>query len=234
MPAEPAFLPTGLPAGRRVLAVCAHPDDESFGLGAVLSAFAEAGAEVGVLCLTPGEASTLGADEPDLATTRAAELAAAAAELGVARTWLLCYPDSGLARQPLGQVADEVGRVIDDQRPDLLVVFHPDGITGHPDHQQATRAALHAAGSDGLAVWAWYVPARVATRLNAELGTAFVATPPAPADLRVPVDRARQRRAIALHRSQQGSLPVVERRLELLGPVEHLRALRGEARRDPR
>jgi hypothetical protein len=53
-----------VPAGRlprwdRVLAVVAHPDDESFGLGAVLAAVVGEGAEVGVLCLTHGEASTL-------------------------------------------------------------------------------------------------------------------------------------------------------------------------------
>jgi len=37
-----------------VLAVVAHPDDESFGLGAVLASFAETGARVSVLCFTRG------------------------------------------------------------------------------------------------------------------------------------------------------------------------------------
>ncbi len=46
-----------------MLAVIAHPDDESFGLGAVIDALITAGAIVDVLCLTRGEASTLGADE---------------------------------------------------------------------------------------------------------------------------------------------------------------------------
>jgi len=55
-----------LPVIESVLAVCAHPDDESFALGAVLSAFAERGARTSVLCLTHGEASTLGADMGDL------------------------------------------------------------------------------------------------------------------------------------------------------------------------
>jgi hypothetical protein len=49
----------GLPRLARVLAVCAHPDDESFGLGAVLAAFTGAGAESSMLCFTHGEASTL-------------------------------------------------------------------------------------------------------------------------------------------------------------------------------
>ena len=55
-----------LPAVASVLAVCAHLDDESFGLGAVLSAFADRGVRTSVLCLTHGEASTLGADVGDL------------------------------------------------------------------------------------------------------------------------------------------------------------------------
>src|SRR5674476_1023032 len=67
-----------LPAWTSVLAVVAHPDDESFGLGALLDAFARAGAGVEVLCLTHGEASTLHGAPGDLASLRGAELAAAA------------------------------------------------------------------------------------------------------------------------------------------------------------
>jgi hypothetical protein len=48
-----------LPVWTSVLVVVAHPDDESFGLGAILDAFTAAGATVEVLCLTHGEASTL-------------------------------------------------------------------------------------------------------------------------------------------------------------------------------
>jgi LmbE family N-acetylglucosaminyl deacetylase len=47
-----------LPPWRSVLAAVTHPDDESLGLGAILSAFADHGAELAVLCFTHGEAST--------------------------------------------------------------------------------------------------------------------------------------------------------------------------------
>ena len=60
------------PPWRSVLAVVAHPDDESFGLGAVLAGFVDAGAAVAVLCFTHGESSTLHgwihADRTTLAT----------------------------------------------------------------------------------------------------------------------------------------------------------------------
>ena len=49
-----------LPSAKEVLAICAHPDDESFGLGAILGVVAELGTRVRVLCFTHGEASTLG------------------------------------------------------------------------------------------------------------------------------------------------------------------------------
>lgn len=48
-----------LPAFDSVLAVCAHPDDEAFGLGALLSTLADAGSRITVLCYTRGEASTV-------------------------------------------------------------------------------------------------------------------------------------------------------------------------------
>ena len=78
-----------LPRLARVLAVCAHHDDESSGLGAVLAALAGAGTSSSVLCFTHGEVSTLGLGAGDLRRVRADELAAAAAALGTGSTGLL-------------------------------------------------------------------------------------------------------------------------------------------------
>lgn len=214
-----------LPDAERVLAVCAHPDDESFGLGGILGTYADLGVDVAVLCQTQCGSSTLGAAQHDLAVERATELAAASAELGVGHSWLLDYPDGGLDGEPVERLAEEVHRTADEHRPDLLVAFHLDGVTGHGDHRQATRAAVDAAEQRGLPLWGWYVPARVAAILNREFGAAFVGTAPEPGDLVVTVDRHRQRRAIVRHGSQQASLGLVERRLELLGAVEHMRCL---------
>ncbi|HET6949116.1 MAG TPA: PIG-L family deacetylase, partial [Acidimicrobiales bacterium] len=86
-----------LPAFPSVLVVCAHPDDESFGLGAVLSTLAAAGTRTSALCFTHGEASTLHGVAGDLADVRAGELAAAGAVLGVTEVELLDYPDGHLS-----------------------------------------------------------------------------------------------------------------------------------------
>lgn len=221
-----------LPPAGRVLAVVAHPDDETFGLGALLATYAEAGAAVAVLCLTRGEASALGSDLGDLATRRTHEFHAAAEMLGVARSWLRAYPDGGLAGQPLTDLDDEIRRVVDHWQPDVLVTFHPQGITGHPDHIRATAAAECVGAAAGLPVWAWYVPADVATTLNAELGSPFALVEPAPGDRRVPVCRTRQCAAFAHHQSQQGDVATVRRMITLLGDTEHLRPLTTAAHRN--
>lgn len=225
-----APMKTVLPTIGRLVAVCAHPDDESFGLGAILAVFAAAGAEITLLCFTRGEASTLGMEAEDLATLRPQELAAAAAALGIAHVTLLEYPDGGLAGVPLDELAAPVERVATGA--DVLLVFDEGGITGHPDHVRATAAACAVAARTGLPVYAWAIPLDVATALNAEFGAAFVGREPSMLDICLHVNRTQQREAIACHRSQSGDNPVLWRRLALMGDREYLRILscRGDAR----
>ena len=214
---------TRVPAVRRILAVCAHPDDESFGLGAVLTAFAAAGTEISLLCFTRGEASTLGMGAQDLAAVRSRELACATAALGIRDALLLDYPDGGLADIPLDVLSAEVARGT--PHADALLVFDEDGITGHPDHIRATLAAEMAAAWNRLPVYAWTIPLDVAAALNAEFGAAFVGREPSARDLCLTVDRERQMQAIACHRSQASDNPVLWRRLALMGGREYLHLL---------
>jgi N-acetylglucosamine malate deacetylase 2 len=209
-----------------VLTVCAHPDDESFGLGALLSTFAAAGTRIAGLCFTHGEASTLGGTAGELAAVRTRELAAAARVLGLIDVELLDYPDGGLTDVALDELAEVVAARVRSRRPDALLVFDEGGITGHPDHQRATDAARRAASTSGVPVLAWAIPHGVAAALNAQFGTRFVGRDVPEVDARVEVDRRRQARAIACHGSQSTDNPVLWRRLELLGDVELLRWLR--------
>ena len=213
---------------RSALAVFAHPDDESFGLGAVLAHLVAQGAVTRALCFTRGEASTLGAAD-DLGTVRASELAAASAVLGLAGTDLLDYPDGGLAAQSLSELAGHVERHATAAGADLLVVFDEAGITGHPDHCRATAAALRAAERLDLAVLAWSIPDAAARRLNAEFGTGFVGRLEHEIDLVLDVDRKTQLQAIECHASQSTDNPVLWARLALLEQRETLRWLRRTA-----
>lgn len=214
-----------LPRWSSVLAVVAHPDDESFGLGAVLSTFVHAGATVSVLCLTRGEASTLHGVEGDLATIRAAELEAAARELGIADVALKDYPDGALEETDHAALVGEVTAAIDRVAADGLIVFDLDGVTGHPDHRHASAIALEVATARGLPVLGWTLPADVAETLHDEFGAPFTGHTEDEVDLVIEVDRAAQLRAVACHPSQAVPGSVLWRRLEILGDREYLRRL---------
>jgi LmbE family N-acetylglucosaminyl deacetylase len=206
--------------------VCAHPDDESFGLGAVLSTFSSLGMQTNLLCFTHGEASTLGADGADLAVVREHELTAAGALLGIRSLRLLAHPDGGLTDVAVEALCEEVVRSSTAEGVDCLVVFDEGGITGHPDHQRATAAAMAAGESLGIPVLAWTLAEAVATALNNEFGAPFIGRSASEIDFVIEVDREQQHRAIACHASQATDNPVLRRRLELQGSSESLRWLR--------
>jgi N-acetylglucosamine malate deacetylase 2 len=224
---------TQLPQWRSVLAVVAHPDDESFGLGAVLAAFAEAGARVSVLCLTRGEASTLHGVAGDLTELRADELAAAATALGLHDVALLAYPDGRLPEIDLDQLAADVVSAARRVSADGIIGFDLTGVTRHPDHAHATAAAVRAVTALGLPVLGWTVPETIAEQLRDEYSAPFDGHAEADIDLVVTVDRTTQLKAVRCHPSQAVPGSVMWRRIELLGYHEHLRWLRQAQATEP-
>ena len=216
---------TTLPAWPGALVVIAHPDDESFGLGAVIDQLTAAGSAVYIVCYTHGGASTLNRTHADLHRSREAELRRAAAELGAADVTLLDYPDGGLAGVPAAELATHVAEAVVGANASGLLVFDDTGVTGHPDHRAATCAAALAGRRAGLPVLAWTLPMAVAARLSADTGQPFCGQPPDRIDLCVRVSRERQRRAALLHASQISPGSVLWRRLALLGDREYLRWL---------
>ena len=217
---------TALPDWDHVLAVVAHPDDESFGLGATISTFAATGATVDVLCLTRGEASTLQGVEGDLSQIREGELRSAADALGARSVDLLSLPDGGLHDLADSVIDTEVRRAVAATRPDGIITFDTTGISGHPDHIAATHAALRVADSYNLPVLAWTLSDEICKTLADEGFTGFRGRPMSEVDLILPVDRTAQRVAVDRHTSQAVPGSVLWRRLELQDGTEHLRWLR--------
>lgn len=117
-----------------VLAVVAHPDDESFGLGAILSWFTQRDVPTAVLCFTRGEQSTLRSDTEPLDDTRSTEFIAAARALNVGHTIQLDHPDGALATVAVPKLTASIHQLATEVDADLLLVFDQGGITGHPDH----------------------------------------------------------------------------------------------------
>jgi uncharacterized OsmC-like protein len=196
-----------LPEWTSVLAVVAHPDDESFGLGAILDAFTRTGATVEVLCLTHGEASTLHGASGDLASVRGAELVEAADLLGVTRARLRDHPDGALSELSGTTLSAEVVAAAQSCCAAGLLVFD-------------TAELLN------LPVLGWTLPEAVAAQLNQEFGASFTGHKDQEIDLSVRVDRARQLLASAAHVSQALPGSVLWRRLDLLADTESLRWLR--------
>src|SRR6476619_4367892 len=96
----------------RLMAVLAHPDDESFGVGGTLAKYAAEGVDVFLLTATRGGGGRFRGHRPDerqhpgsiaLAAIREAELGAAAAALGVREVVHLDYPDQQLDAAPAAE-----------------------------------------------------------------------------------------------------------------------------------
>ena len=204
-----------------VAAVVAHPDDETFGLGALLANLASEGREVRVLCFTHGEASTIGARE-GLGEVRRRELLSAAEVLGVADVALLDFPDGRLDAVSDAELdACIVTWLTTDVA--ALVVLEPQGVTGHPDHRAASGAAERVADQRHLPVIEWGIDSRTASRLEEEHGQSFESIGDGPGVLDVRVDRTAQLAAIRRHASQLDDDPVVCQVLSLQGDVERIR-----------
>lgn len=132
----------------RLLLVFAHPDDETFVAGGVCRRYADAGAEVVLVTATRGEAGTCGTpplcSREELAARRETELREAARILGLSEVHLLDYRDAELGEASASAIRGELAAVIRRHRPQVLLTFDPQGMSGHPDHVAISRFATDA------------------------------------------------------------------------------------------
>ncbi|MEO8519016.1 MAG: OsmC family protein [Dermatophilaceae bacterium] len=214
------------PTWTSVLAVIDHPNEEPFGLGAILDAFIFAGARVQMHCLTHGQSWALEEAPGDLAALRGAELASAADVLGPTRAQMRVIPDGALSE--LGQkcLSGEVVAAARACGAEGLLVFDTAGVAGDLDHAAVTAAALRAGEILDLPVLGWILPHAVAIQLNQALDHSDMGPNCGDVDLRVTVERARRR--LASHARHSTSLPgtPLRRGLELLADTKSLRWLR--------
>jgi LmbE family N-acetylglucosaminyl deacetylase len=126
-----------------LLAVFAHPDDESYLCGGTLAHYAAAGLRVSLVCATLGEAGDIAdpalAARETLPAVRDGELRAAARLLGLSDVQLLGYEDGTLAAVPFPEGAERIAGCLRTIRPDVVVSFGPEGVYGHPDHVAVHR-----------------------------------------------------------------------------------------------
>jgi LmbE family N-acetylglucosaminyl deacetylase len=144
----------------KLLAVLAHPDDESLGFGGTLAKYAAEGVKTYLVTATRGERGRFGSlgkggDPIEVGRVREQELRAAAAVLGISEVSILNYSDGALdevaATTAIRAVVSHIRRI----QPDVVVTIGPEGAYGHPDHiaiSQFTSAATVCAADCGFRV----------------------------------------------------------------------------------
>lgn len=147
---DPVWQPSDIPDVRAlgtVLGIWAHPDDEAFLSGGLMAAARDHGQRVVCVTATLGEHGTADprAWPPDrLARTRRFELRASLAVLGVDEHHLLGMVDGTLPDQPFDAAVQRLTSLMQQVRPDTVITFGPDGLTGHADHQTVSAWATAA------------------------------------------------------------------------------------------
>jgi LmbE family N-acetylglucosaminyl deacetylase len=139
-----------------LLGIWAHPDDEAYMSAGLMANARRCGDRVVVVTATAGEHGTADPDRwpPDrLGPLRRDELCTSLAVLDVHEHHILGYPDGGCRHvDGSGRIAD----LIEDVRPDTIVTFGPDGMTGHPDHRAVSTWTTTAWRATGGRARLWY------------------------------------------------------------------------------
>jgi len=160
-----------------LMAVHAHPDDEAIATGGILARYSAEGIRTVLVTCTngeqgdasggakPGEAAH---DPQTVAATRLVELHKAVEYLGVGHLELLGYRDSGMvgwaantdpgvfSNVPVSESAERLAELMRRYRPQVVVTYDANGGYGHPDHIQAHRITVAAAGSTGIPAKVYY------------------------------------------------------------------------------
>ena len=156
----------------RLLAVFAHPDDETFRPGGTLALLARHGVGVHVLTATRGQAGSCG-DPPlctqeELPAVRERELRCACAALDVEPPRLLDYQDGHLSEVSPEKITEHILAAVTETHPQVLLTFGRDGLSGHADHIAIGQAAAQAYArcDDIAAIYTLAVPRSLAEQLE--------------------------------------------------------------------
>ncbi|PYI53045.1 PIG-L family deacetylase [Paenibacillus flagellatus] len=139
---------------RNLLAVFAHPDDETFICGGTLAKYASEGVDITLVSATRGEMGRRMGNPPYLnretiAAAREQELRQACARLGIRRLHFLGIRDKTVEFVDEAVLTGRIEALIRDIRPDAVLTFH-EKLGGHPDHCAIGKAATAACERAGL------------------------------------------------------------------------------------
>lgn len=121
--------------GKTIVAVFAHPDDETFGPGGTLHKLTKNNT-VYTICATDGGAGENNSDDHthSISDIRHAELTRASKVLGVKEVFFLGFKDGTLNNNQYHVIADAVETKLQELNADIVITFEPKGVSGHLDH----------------------------------------------------------------------------------------------------
>ena len=129
---------------KKVLAIFAHPDDESFACAGYLRKLVNSGATVNLICATKGEKGSAGisplCSRKELGKFRSAELKKAGKIIGIKKIFFLGLLDGSLNKISLKTLTSYIFPILKKYKPNLIITFIKSGISGHPDHIQISKA----------------------------------------------------------------------------------------------
>ncbi len=141
-----------------LMAVHAHPDDESSG-GGILAAYSDNGIRTVVVTCTNGEFGDApggikpgedGHDEQAVKILRVSNLETLGYRDSGMEEWAYKADPEAFCNVPLPEVAGRIAALIEEYRPQVLVSYDDAGPYQHPDHVHASRAAQAAAAATGI------------------------------------------------------------------------------------
>jgi len=191
--------------GLTLLAVFAHPDDESNAAGGTLARYAREGANVVLVSATRGELGIPGLATDVAGAVRERELRAASAALGACEVRFLGYRDGELASADEREAVAHIIPLLREIKPQVVVTFGPDGISGHADHVAVSRWVTAAFDETDAAQKLYYVAPSSATQQTCGVPPRELVGGPV-ASIDVSQDLQAKAHAIQCHASQSLSV----------------------------
>lgn len=200
--------------GECLLAVFAHPDDETFRPGGTLALLARHGVGVHVLTATRGQAGSCGdpplCSQEELPAVRESELRCACATLGLEPPRILEYQDGRLSEVISEEITANILTAVTETHPQVLLTFGPDGLSGHADHIAIGQCAAeaYAQSNEIAALYTLAVPRSLAEQLEMRQ---IHSVPDEQITLAVDVSSAwaAKQAAMACHMTQRSSTPLM-------------------------
>lgn len=140
-----------------VVCVFAHPDDEAFGPAGTIHTFTKTH-DVYILCATKGQAGQDSRSEVGVRLThkRASELRESAKILGVKKVYFLGFKDGTLSNNLYHKLAAKIQTHLEKLRPEIVITFEPQGVSGHIDHITVSMVATFVCNKLSFIKELWY------------------------------------------------------------------------------